>query len=1037
MTNKTIGFEIRFEGFTELVKLNDELKAQKKILEDLRKTQGSTSEAYQEQAEKVGKLQAAIKQKKLEQSAEIAEQKKATLESEKATKQTNKEVSAYDAKSRLLNMLRKDYKDLAASERGATEQAQKLLIEIQKLDKELKDIDMSVGQHQRKVGEYSSAFEGLGSVLQGDLSGALGATGAGLAAVAAIEIGTQVVVAIKEITDGVIQLRGEVQQLTGATEDDLKQFTGDIASIAKVFKVETNDVLLAANALSKNTGATFSESLKLIEQGFLSGANANGEFLDTVKEYPTFFGGASDGAEEFIGLITQQVKSGVFSDKGIDAFKEANLSLSNLSKAATDALKGIGITSIDLKAKIDKDGIGGAIALVSEKMGKLGKDSPAVQKALADVFKSAGEDVGAQFIIDNFSQMDTKMVDLIDTTNQLTVNQQQLLKDEKEWQQVQSDLTDSLSGTGINLDSLLIQVKTLALEGLVSLINIVKDTINIFKPFFDIVAEVVSPLFEANETTSKLGDTFTKVASPIKRIETAIKGVSNAAKFASEKFREFLTYVGLLDKENNKTEKSNKKVTVTVKKASAETEKQKEKTKELNVELSKTDKAKKGSVTASKDRTKQVETETGSIRDLTNKISMLRTEIDNTSDENKIAAKLKEIANYEKQLEVTKQKLEDLSESIKRAEDKTGVGATEIQGSTLPSSVNSELVKKETDKAKFTIENYLKGTARLNKDYTEKQKVEQLERLNTEFENEKLFFTQRLQALNNLYEKSGISDVEYAEKRKQLLQEVFDYSASLSNEALNTVGSINTALETKALSEFETRQESELMALENRYEKEKELAGNNAAKLKLIDEKYAEDKKAIEDKNSKERELIEQKYAKRKQRLAILQAIIDGATGIVKTAANLGYPLAIPFQILQGIQTAAQIATIKAQKFAQGGKVGQSNIARQANGDSVLATLKPNEFVLTEADVNRLGGASVLQTLTNPSRFGLNNTAPSVNPRIARESTVISQSNNDAVILELVNAVNNRIDRIEVIADAAKVVKTGQKQLKKVSVLEV
>jgi hypothetical protein len=68
MANKVVGFEIRFEGFTELVKLNDSLKDQKKILEDLRKTQGTTSDAYQKQAEVVGKLQAEIKQKRTEQS---------------------------------------------------------------------------------------------------------------------------------------------------------------------------------------------------------------------------------------------------------------------------------------------------------------------------------------------------------------------------------------------------------------------------------------------------------------------------------------------------------------------------------------------------------------------------------------------------------------------------------------------------------------------------------------------------------------------------------------------------------------------------------------------------------------------------------------------------------------------------------------------------------------------------------------------------------------------------------------------------------
>jgi len=55
------------------------------------------------------------------------------------------------------------------------------------------------------------------------------------------------------------------------------------------------------------------------------------------------------------------------------------------------------------------------------------------------------------------------------------------------------------------------------------------------------------------------------------------------------------------------------------------------------------------------------------------------------------------------------------------------------------------------------------------------------------------------------------------------------------------------------------------------------------------------------------------------QLVAVSQAIINGALGITKTGAQLGYPAAIPFQIALGLQTLAQIATIKQQKFERGG----------------------------------------------------------------------------------------------------------------------
>ena len=71
--------------------------------------------------------------------------------------------------------------------------------------------------------------------------------------------------------------------------------------------------------------------------------------------------------------------------------------------------------------------------------------------------------------------------------------------------------------------------------------------------------------------------------------------------------------------------------------------------------------------------------------------------------------------------------------------------------------------------------------------------------------------------------------------------------------------------------------------------------------------------------NAKKQEEIRKKYAKKQQAMSIVQAIISGAEGIVKTGSQLGYPLAIPFQIALGLQTLAQIALIRGQKFEKGG----------------------------------------------------------------------------------------------------------------------
>jgi hypothetical protein len=71
--------------------------------------------------------------------------------------------------------------------------------------------------------------------------------------------------------------------------------------------------------------------------------------------------------------------------------------------------------------------------------------------------------------------------------------------------------------------------------------------------------------------------------------------------------------------------------------------------------------------------------------------------------------------------------------------------------------------------------------------------------------------------------------------------------------------------------------------------------------------------------NAKQQDEIRRKFARRQQAISIAQAIISGAEGIVKVPTAIAYPFSIPFQIALGLQTLAQIATIRAQKFERGG----------------------------------------------------------------------------------------------------------------------
>ena len=203
---------------------------------------------------------------------------------------------------------------------------------------------------------------------------------------------------IQKSIDGLIftvdasKLRTEVQRMTDLSGSDLDSFVAKASKIGAVFDEPASEIAKAANVMTKQVGGTFEENLALIEEGYKRGANINGDFLDQLKEYPTFIRSLGISQSEAIALMARAGKEGIFSDKAIDSLKEADMSIREMGKTQIDALAGIGLTPDDLVDKTTFD----SIKLISSKM--KGATTQARQLILADIFKGAGEDAGAQFI---------------------------------------------------------------------------------------------------------------------------------------------------------------------------------------------------------------------------------------------------------------------------------------------------------------------------------------------------------------------------------------------------------------------------------------------------------------------------------------------------------------------------------------------------------------------------------------------------------------------------------------------------------------
>lgn len=194
--------------------------------------------------------------------------------------------------------------------------------------------------------------------------------------------------------------RREVEKLTGLSGQPLSDFTAKVQASAQTFGKDFKEQLVGVNNFAKSMGISLDEALSKVNDGFLTGADNSGEFLDMLKEYGPQLKAAGLSADEAISLMSQQVKAGAWSDKGIDTIKEATLRLREMPTATKAALDSIGISSASLQEQLRSGSISifDAIQMVSNRLAELPPQSSEVGRAIADIFGGPGEDAGLEFI---------------------------------------------------------------------------------------------------------------------------------------------------------------------------------------------------------------------------------------------------------------------------------------------------------------------------------------------------------------------------------------------------------------------------------------------------------------------------------------------------------------------------------------------------------------------------------------------------------------------------------------------------------------
>nr|DAN67645.1 MAG TPA: minor tail protein [Caudoviricetes sp.] len=416
----------------------------------------------------------------------------------------DQEGSLKSLRAQLSNATR-DYDAMSKAERNGAK-GQELKKHINEITNELKEAEEGTQRFYRNVGNYEEAIKSAlgvnsnfansimqmssgGKGLSGIFDGAIGSAKAfgstlmgfmtnpvflSLAGIAGAGV------AFKWFFDynkGILESTRLTREFLGLTGDNLKAMRDEIQATADTYGKDYKEVLEAVDVLTSQYGYDAGQALKIINEGFQSGADLNGDMIAKIKQYAPAFHDASIGGKELVATI-QQTRSGIFSDDGLALIQMGSKKIREMSDKTAAALEGIGISS----KKVQQDLVNGSmstmdvIKMVSTKLKEVPQNSKEVGEVLKDVFGKQGANAGLKMI----EQLDTMNVDLEklkDTTGkygQSMDNQRAANAELNKTLAAMFDMSDKGFG------SMLAGVKLLTTQGITKLLKGVIEVINYF-----------------------------------------------------------------------------------------------------------------------------------------------------------------------------------------------------------------------------------------------------------------------------------------------------------------------------------------------------------------------------------------------------------------------------------------------------------------------------------------------------------------------------------------------------------------------------
>lgn len=281
---------------------------------------------------------------------------------------------------------------------------------------------------------------------------------------------------------GLMEATRLTKEFTGYTGEALETMRNSIAATADSMGKDFNDVLATADNLMANYHLSGEEAMKVINDGFESGADLSGDMLQKIQQYAPTFHDAGISADQMVAII-QQTRSGIFSDKGLDIIDMASKKIREMSSGTASSLDAIGISS----KQVQQDLANGTkstfdvIQEVSTKMKNFGADSQQVGDVLKNVFGKQGAQAGIQLI----EQLDTMTTDIEEVKKQTGEWGETQLENIKLHKELNSYLSSMFDMSQHGFEEMIEKGKMFGTKILIQIMKGLFNTINYFIDWYN------------------------------------------------------------------------------------------------------------------------------------------------------------------------------------------------------------------------------------------------------------------------------------------------------------------------------------------------------------------------------------------------------------------------------------------------------------------------------------------------------------------------------------------------------------------------